>query len=73
MLALEPVIRARLDFFLLASVAGDPHRVGDPLLGRLAGDWRYRVGEYRLMCRIEEARRAVVVTKVGPRSTFYFD
>ncbi len=33
----------------------------------LAGLWRYRVGDYWLICRLEEERLVVLVIKVGHR------
>ena len=35
----------------------DPRRFGQPLTGSKTGLWRYRVGSYRLICRIEDAQR----------------
>lgn len=32
----------------------DPRRFGDALTGDKSGLWRYRVGGYRVICRIEE-------------------
>jgi mRNA interferase RelE/StbE len=71
MLALEPVIRDRLDAFLSVGVATNPRRVGRALEGRLKGFWRYKVGEYRVICRIEDMRRALVVVAVGHRADIY--
>jgi mRNA interferase RelE/StbE len=53
------------------SVAEDPRRFGKPLRLQLAGLWRYRVGDYRLICRIEEFRLVVLVLKVGHRREIY--
>ncbi len=33
----------------------DPRRIEAALQGSLAGLWRYRIGDYRLICRIEDA------------------
>ena len=71
MLALDPVIRDRLDRFLTVSVAKNPRRIGKDLQGKLAGFWRYKIGDYRIMCRIEDERLAVVVVAVGHRITIY--
>ena len=49
----------------------DPRRFGKPLLGKKAGLWRYRVGDYRIVCRIEDARVVVLVVAVGHRSKIY--
>jgi mRNA interferase RelE/StbE len=39
----------------------------------LAGLWRYRVGDYRLICRLEENRLVVLVLQVGHRREVYED
>ena len=49
----------------------NPRRVGKALLGRKAGLWRYRVGDYRIVCRIEDDRVVVLVLAVGHRSKVY--
>jgi mRNA interferase RelE/StbE len=71
MLALDPVIRDRLDRFLEAGVTRNPRRVGKALEGRLKGFWRYKIGPYRIMCRIEDERFAVVVVAVDHRDHIY--
>ena len=38
-----------------------------------AGLWRYRIGDYRLICRIEERRLVVLVLQVGHRREVYED
>lgn len=55
------------------AVAEDPRRFGKPLRMNLAGLWRYRVGDYRLICRIEENRLVVLVLKLGHRREVYED
>ena len=49
----------------------DPRRFGKPLFADRAGLWRYRVGDYRIVCRIEEDRVVVLVLAVGHRSKVY--
>jgi mRNA interferase RelE/StbE len=53
--------------------ADDPRRFGKPLRMNLAGLWRYRVGDYRLICRFEENRLVVLVLQVGHRREVYED
>jgi mRNA interferase RelE/StbE len=55
------------------ATAEDPRRFGKPLRRNLAGLWRYRVEDYRLICRIEDARIVVLVLQVGHRSEVYED
>jgi mRNA interferase RelE/StbE len=61
--------------YLRERIAGaeDPKRFGRPLRRNLAGLWRYRVGDYRLICRLEENRLVVLVLQVGHRREVYED
>jgi len=49
----------------------DPRRFGKSLVGDKAGPWRYRVGDYRIICRIEDNRLIVLVLAVGHRKEVY--
>ena len=49
----------------------DPRRFGKPLLGDLKGLWRYRIGDYRLVVRIEDDRLLVLVVTAGHRREVY--
>ena len=59
--------------YLRERIAGaeDPRVFGKPLRMKLAGLWRYRVGDYRLICRFEENHLVVLVLKVGHRRDVY--
>ncbi len=49
----------------------DPRSRGKTLTGNLAGVWRYRVGDYRILCDIEDGRLVVVVVDVAHRREVY--
>ena len=49
----------------------DPRRFGKPLKADLAGLWRYRVGDYRIVCRIVDRELVVLVLSAGHRKTIY--
>lgn len=49
----------------------NPRHFGEPLKGNLAGLWRYRVGDYRIICEIQEARLVVLALAVGHRRELY--
>ncbi len=49
----------------------DPRRFGKPLVGDLKGLWRYRVGDCRIVARIEDERLLVLVVTVGNRRDVY--
>ena len=48
----------------------DPRRFGKPLRGNLKGLWRYRLGDYRFVCRIEQERLVVLVIRVCASSGY---
>jgi mRNA interferase RelE/StbE len=72
---LDPPIQREILSYLRERIAGssDPREFGKPLRKNLAGLWRYRVGNYRLICRIEDERVVVLVLKVGHRREVYED
>lgn len=70
---LDPDMRQRIWRFLRGKLAvtDNPRQAGKALTGRYAGKWRYRVGDYRIVCQIEDARLVVLVVKVEHRSNIY--
>lgn len=48
-----------------------PRQRGKALTANLAGLWRYRVGDYRLICQLEDAQLVVLVVQVVHRSEAY--
>ena len=53
------------------SQADDPRQWGKALQGEKRGLWRYRVGDYRLICDIQDARIKVLVLELGHRKDIY--
>ena len=50
----------------------DPRSVAEALHGSRLGEfWKYRVGDYRLICKIEDDRLIVLVLRVGHRKEIY--
>ena len=70
---LDPQAQREILRYLRQRVAtvADPRRTGKPLRYAMAGLWRYRVRDYRLICRIEEDRVVVLVLAIGHRSQVY--
>ena len=50
---------------------GDPRSFGKGLKADLAGLWRYRVGDYRILCQIRDAELLVLVVAAGHRRDIY--
>lgn len=50
----------------------DPRSLGEALQGSRLGEfWKYRVGPYRLICKIEDNRLVVLVLRIGHRREIY--
>lgn len=49
----------------------DPRIHGKGLTANLSGQWRYRVGNYRIICKIEDDKVIVLVLTIGHRSAVY--
>lgn len=77
---------ARLDFAKLSTVdqkrvrkfiserlipSQAPEKLGKALNGRLIGFWRFRVGDFRLIARIENLRVVIVIITIAHRSKVY--
>lgn len=57
--------------FLFGPLVDDPGRVGAPLRGPFAGQWRTRRGEYRVRYRIDDATNIVLVLDIDHRRDAY--
>ncbi|MEN8243539.1 MAG: type II toxin-antitoxin system RelE/ParE family toxin [Thermodesulfobacteriota bacterium] len=68
----RPVQRRILDW-LFDRIEGckNPRHFGEPLKGDYAGLWRYRVGSYRILCKIQDRKIRVLVLTVGHRREIY--
>jgi mRNA interferase RelE/StbE len=49
----------------------DPRRLGSALSGQLGGLWRWRIGDYRVVARIEDERITILVVRVAHRREVY--
>lgn len=49
----------------------NPRSMGKALAGPLGGLWRYRVGDYRVICDIQDEVLRVLVVLVGNRGEIY--
>ncbi|OPX34904.1 MAG: addiction module toxin RelE [Desulfobacteraceae bacterium 4484_190.1] len=49
----------------------DPRRFGAPLCRDMAGLWKYRIGNYRIICEIQDQKVTVLVLRLGHRSKIY--
>lgn len=50
----------------------DPRSIGEALKGKKYGEfWKYRVGDIRVIARIEDMELIILVVRVGHRSSVY--
>lgn len=52
-------------------LAVDPAAYGKPLRHSLKGRWRLRVGDWRLVCLIDQRRQVVTITAIRHRKEIY--
>jgi mRNA interferase RelE/StbE len=54
------------------ATANSPRELGKALVGSRFGQlWRYRVGDYRIICQIKDNVLLVLVLEIGHRSVVY--
>jgi mRNA interferase RelE/StbE len=70
---LDRTVAKRITDFLAFRIApaDDPRQVGKAMSGPLAGYWRYRVGDHRIICDIQDKRVTVLVITIGHRKDVY--
>ena len=49
----------------------NPRSRGSALVGNLAGLWRYRVGDYRLICHIHDDELVILCLEIAHRNKVY--
>ena len=71
---LDKQVAQRITTFLRERLAklDNPRSIGDPLKGSKLGEfWKYRVGDYRIVCSIEDGTLRILVIKIGNRREVY--
>ena len=69
----KPIARRIVDFMdTRVATSENPRGVGKALSGPMLGTfWRYRVGDYRIICDIQDGNLCVLVVEVGNRKDVY--
>lgn len=49
----------------------NPRRHGKGLTANRSGQWRYRIGDYRLLCHIDDGKLIILALSVGHRREIY--
>ena len=71
---LDRQVAIRIEKFLRNRVAQleNPRSIGKAMQGPRFGElWRYRVGDYRLICQIRDDRVVIIVVALGHRKEIY--
>lgn len=68
----KPVARRIVDFMdERIAAAANPRQIGKALTGPLGDFWRYRVGDCRVICDIQDGALRVLVVQIGHRREIY--
>ncbi len=69
---IDPQMARRIVRYMHERIArDDPYSQGKALTGNWVGFWRYRVGDYRIICKLRDQVLTVTVVQVGHRSDVY--
>lgn len=49
----------------------NPRIFGKPLVANRTGQWRYRIGDYRIIAKIEDNKLIILVITIGHRRDVY--
>lgn len=67
----KPIQKQIQKFILKLQNLENPRERGKSLVGNLIGFWRYRVGDYRILCRIIDQELIISVVEIGHRKEIY--
>ena len=68
---LDKVVRERIEAYLNCLPSVGPRTRGKQLSGSRAGQWRYRIGDHRAICELQDNVLVVLVLEIGHRSKVY--
>lgn len=49
----------------------DPRQFGKGLVANRSGEWRYRIGDYRLIAHIDDETVTIIMLEIGHRKDIY--
>ena len=61
----------RIIRYLRERVSVDPRASGKSLRGDLSGLWRYRIGDYRVICELYDKKVSVLLVRIAHRKDVY--
>lgn len=70
---LDKYTQRMLKSWIIKNLEGcsDPRQHGRGLTANRSGQWRYRIGDYRLICEIEDDKLIILALSVGHRRDVY--
>lgn len=70
---IDPQQRQRIREYLEDRVVAqdDPRQLGKALKGQMSSLWRYRVGDYRVICELQDDALVVLVIRAAHRKHVY--
>ena len=69
--SLDPQYQKKILSYLRERTTENPRNFGKQLSGNKVGLWRYRVEDFRVICRLEDDKLTVFVVAVGDRKQIY--
>lgn len=67
----KPIQKQIQTFIVKLQGLENPRSSGKALGENLVGRWRYRVGDYRLVCEIDDDKILITILKIGHRKNVY--
>jgi mRNA interferase RelE/StbE len=73
MAGLGAVDRKRIARFIRDRIGNrdNPREFGEALVGPLAGYWKYRVGDFRIITSINDRTITIIIVRIGNRREVY--
>ncbi len=70
---IDPPTRKRIRKYLENHVATlkEPRQLGKQLKGQFSELWRYRIGDHRVICEIQDDKLVILVVRIGSRKNIY--
>ena len=69
--ALDKTIQSKFKKVIAEKLKTNPALYLEPLLGDMAGYYKFRIGDYRLICEKEEQKLIIIVIEIGHRKEIY--
>lgn len=67
----KPIAKRIISYLYEIEILENPRSRGKGLTSNLAGLWRYRVGDYRIICDIQDDKIIITVLRIAHRKEIY--